>query len=632
MRIKRRDVLSLAGGAAAGLAASPLPWRLLGDAAIWSQNWSWTPRVPRGGIEEREGRCPLCPAACAVRLKLTAGVVHGVWPAGSAMCPAGFAAHQMARHPLRLRECLHHGRPAAVAEAVAALRSAMERRRGAAAVLDLAPGRAVSLLHRRHMARIGGACLEPPAIEGGTAQAVAALLREPAELAADLARVRTVLSVGTPLLDGWAPPSCAAQRSFRLIQAEPRRSRTAGLGDEWLLLKPGSETALLLALGHCWLRDLEVSKRLEGLGGAEGWRRAAAAMPPARAASITGLEAGRIEAAAHALLEGRPALILADGDPVGGPPGREARAAAAALNAVLGAEGFRPRPALPVPAGWELAAVQKLEDAADGSIGLLLIDEPWAGLSVPWELIRKKLSPEAVVAAVTWNRAQFAGKAEWLIPAPVFLETLLDAAQPHDAPRAQLAIAPAVMPAPEGTVEAARVTAMLAGQESCTEEELTEILRAAGAEPKNLREQGFYWTKEAPEEARAAVARIAPEEITAERWLRAAETPAPEPVVVAYGWRQAAVSPLLGKLWQESRLREAPQQAGLHPDVLREQGWSEGAQARLVSPRGQWPVRVAPAEVRPEVIAVCGGPALTLACDVRPDGAWTLPGAKVVKS
>ena len=172
----------------------------------------------------------------------------------------------------------------------------------------------------------------------------------------------------------------------------------------------------------------------------------------------------------------------------------------------------------------------------------------------------------------------------------------------------------------------------LAGDDSGADEQLAEILRAAGAEPENLKDQGFYWAKEAPEDARAAVARIATEEITAERWLRAAEAAVREPVVVAYGWRQAAVSPLLGKLWQESGLREAPQQAGLHPDVLRRQGWPEGAQARLVSPRGQWPVRVTPAEVRPEVIAVCGGPALTLACEIRPDGAWTLPGAKVVKS
>ena len=631
MKIQRRDVLSLAGGAAAGLAASPLPWRLLGDTAIWSQNWHWMPRVPRGAIEEREARCPLCPAACAVKLRMTEGVVHGVCPNGGAMCPAGFAAHHMAWHPLRLRECRRKDKAVAVEEALSSLRAAVEQRRGAVAVLDLAPGRASSLLHRRRLAAIGGAYLTPPLIEGGTAQAVAALLEKPCELAADLAHVKAVLSLGTPVLDGWAAPSHAVERGFRLIQAEARRSRTAGLADEWLPVKPGAETALLLAIGHCWLARPEMQNQLARLKGAEEWRRAAGAMPPRRAAELAGIEASRIEAAAALMLEQRPALVLADGDPVGGPLRREARAAAAALNALLGAEGFRPRPALPVPQEWTLAAAQSIEEAADGSIGVLILDEPWPGLSVPWQLVEKKLAPGAVVAAVTWNRAQFAGKAEWLIPAPVWLEAPLDAAQPNDAPRAQIAVAPAVMRAPEGVLAGAEVTARLAGTETALGEELAELAAAAGGAGAKLAEEGFYWTSESSVPAPAA-ARAAAESWKAEDWLRAAEPAAAPLAVVAFGWRQAAVSPMLGKLWQESDLREGPQQAAAHPELLRRYRMEEGTLARLMSPRGTWPVRVRASETRPDVIAVCGGPALVLACEVRPDGAWSLGEAKVVKS
>ena len=40
---------------------------------------------------------------------------------------------------------------------------------------------------------LGGAYLVPPAVEGGTAQAVASLLERPAELAADLAQARTFI-------------------------------------------------------------------------------------------------------------------------------------------------------------------------------------------------------------------------------------------------------------------------------------------------------------------------------------------------------------------------------------------------------------------------------------------------------
>lgn len=630
MKIRRRDIVSLAGGAAAGLAVSPLPWRLLGDIAIWSQNWSWMPRVPRGAITERNARCTLCPAACPVRLRMTEGVVHGIAPAGEPMCPAGFAAHHMAFHPLRLRQCRRGTKPAAAEQAVAALREAANGRRGAVAVLDLAPGRPSSLLHRRHMAAIGGAYLTPPVIEGGTAQAVAALLGRPAGLAADLASARTVLSIGTPMLDGWASPSYAIERPFRLIQAEPRRSRTAGLADLWLAAKPGSETALLLAIGHCWISQPSSGPGFASMPGADSWRAAVQAMPPERAAGITGLDPSQIRKVAAELLAGRPSLILADGDPVGGPLSREARAAAAALNALLGAECFRERPALPVPPGWELAAVQSIEEAADSSISVLIIDEPWPGLSLPWQLVERKLAPGAVVAAVTWNQAQFAGRAEWLVPAPVFLEAPLDAQQPHDAARVQIAVAPAVMAAPEGLMMAAEFTARLAGLEESFADELAALASAAGAEAKNLAEEGLFWKREA-EPRRLALARLAPEGWTADHWLRAAQA-APEPAVIAYGWRQAAVSPMLGKLWQESELREGPQQALAHPEQLRQHGFEDGAVARLRSPRGEWPVRLRAADVRPEVVAVCGGPALALACEVRPDGTWTLGEAKVVKS
>lgn len=632
MKIERRDLLSLAAGAAAGVAVSPLPWRLLGDTAIWSQNWHWMPRVPRGAITEREARCTLCPAACPVKLRMTEGVVHGVWPNGAALCPAGFAAHHMAWHPLRLRECRRGDKSVTPEEALQALRAAIEGRRGAVAVLDLAPGRASSLLHRRHMASIGGAYLTPPAVEGATAQAVAALLGRRAELAADLARVKAVLSAGTPVLDGWAAPSFAVERGFQLIQAEPHRSRTAGLADEWLPLKPGGETGLLLAIGHCWLQRPEIEERLVRLKGAEAWRKAVEAMPPVRAAEVAGIEAARIEAAAARLIDNRPALVLADGDPVGGPLSREARAAAAALNAMLGAEGFGIRPALPVPKDWTLAEVQSVEEAADGSIGVLILDEPWPGVSVPWELVERKLARGAVVAAVTWNHAQFAGKAEWRIPAPVWLEAPLDAPQPNDAPRAQIAIAPAVMPAPQGVMAAAEVTARLAGIETAWAEELAELVKAAGGASEKLAGEGFHWQSETGSAAALTVARAAPENMTAEAWLRAAAPAAASQAIVAFGWRQAAVSPMLGKLWQESELREGPQQAAAHPDLLRRHGMEEGVLARLMSPRGAWPVRVRAAETRPDVIAVCGGPALTLSCEVRPDGTWTLGEAKVVKS
>ena len=46
--LTRRSLLKFMGGAVAGAVLSPLPWKLLDDASIWTQNWSRIARPPRG--------------------------------------------------------------------------------------------------------------------------------------------------------------------------------------------------------------------------------------------------------------------------------------------------------------------------------------------------------------------------------------------------------------------------------------------------------------------------------------------------------------------------------------------------------------------------------------------------------
>src|SRR5690349_8884395 len=126
MGLTRRDVLGFAGGSAAGILLTPVPWKLLDDVSIWTQNWAWTPRLPRGEITTRFTACTLCPEACGVEARLTgapfqlAGIA--THPSGrGALCPAGVVAHHVAYHPGRIRQVLHHGRPAQLTQAVEAI-------------------------------------------------------------------------------------------------------------------------------------------------------------------------------------------------------------------------------------------------------------------------------------------------------------------------------------------------------------------------------------------------------------------------------------------------------------------------------------------------------------------------------
>ena len=126
MKVTRRDLLFWGMGATAGLIATPVPWKILDDTSIWSQNWPWIPQPVRGPVEVKQSSCTLCPNGCGLRVKMASG-----WPVGlsgekthpnsrGALCPLGFGAHQLLWHPRRMRTVRHRGNASTWAEAQAA--------------------------------------------------------------------------------------------------------------------------------------------------------------------------------------------------------------------------------------------------------------------------------------------------------------------------------------------------------------------------------------------------------------------------------------------------------------------------------------------------------------------------------
>src|SRR5438045_9622837 len=109
MKVTRRDLLAWSAGAAAGLLATPVPWKVLDDVSIWSQNWPWIPQPARGPVEVKQSFCTLCPKGCGLRVRMAAGRAVGV--AGSsthairraALGPLAFGGPQLNGHPQRQR-------------------------------------------------------------------------------------------------------------------------------------------------------------------------------------------------------------------------------------------------------------------------------------------------------------------------------------------------------------------------------------------------------------------------------------------------------------------------------------------------------------------------------------------------
>lgn len=69
MSLGRRGFLQFCLGAGAGITFSPLPWKLMDDSAIWTQNWPWTPVPPGGEVSIEKTACTLCPGGCGITVR-----------------------------------------------------------------------------------------------------------------------------------------------------------------------------------------------------------------------------------------------------------------------------------------------------------------------------------------------------------------------------------------------------------------------------------------------------------------------------------------------------------------------------------------------------------------------------------
>ena len=233
MTLNRRDLLFGLGGGAAGLALTPVPWKLLDDVSIWTQHRRALPVPPGGEVSFSPAACTLCPAGCALRVRRVgprpvSASGEARHPLGGGACAIGLTLHQLAYHPLRLPAPARRAgarlepiaREAAVAAIVSGVRAAA-RAGQSVLVLDRRPGRVVSQAWCELLAGVPGGVYATVPGEDATLAALQGALAEPSPLGVDLEHARTVLSFGAPLLDGWGRPG-------RMLEARSRLRVRAG--------------------------------------------------------------------------------------------------------------------------------------------------------------------------------------------------------------------------------------------------------------------------------------------------------------------------------------------------------------------------------------------------------------------
>ena len=288
LSINRRNFVKLAVGAAVGTGLSPLPWKLLDDTSIFSQNFPWVPVPETGEFTKVRSNCSLCPGGCGIEVrkvgnravKIEGRTDDPINPGG--ICPLGMGGLQLLYNensrftgPMKRIGSRGSGKfePITWDEALKILahRILELRNKGKAssivAVDGNRTGSTISVMIERFLKTIGSNnYMRIPTAED-TASIVSGLMYgSDSPVTYDLENSDFILSFGCGLLEGWGAPgrilnawglwkSDENRGKITIMQVESRASNTASKADKWIPAKPGTETALALGMANVIIRE-----------------------------------------------------------------------------------------------------------------------------------------------------------------------------------------------------------------------------------------------------------------------------------------------------------------------------------------------------------------------------------------
>jgi anaerobic selenocysteine-containing dehydrogenase len=362
MKIDRRSFLSFVIGGAAGTALSPLPWKLIDDSAIWSQNWPWTPVPEKGEATYVNSACTLCPGGCGITVRKIGDRVvkiegmkgHPVNDGG--ICELGTAGTQLLYSPTRVKTPLKkvNGKwrriswedaLAEIAEKLGQLRS-NGLSHSVACISDTDRGTVAELWNR--FLRVYGSpnFIRTPSIQDNYEQALYMTQGVRAMPGFDLKNADFILSFGSGLIEGWQSPvymfrakSALVEKNGKMKQVEPRLSKTAAKSSQWLPITPGTEGALALGLCHVIIKERLYHRDFVenySAGLTDRKRMVFDAYPPELVSKMTGIDAGIITALAREFARARKPIAICGRGKGQVPGGLQEFLAVHMLNALVG--------------------------------------------------------------------------------------------------------------------------------------------------------------------------------------------------------------------------------------------------------------------------------------------------------
>ena len=271
MKVDRRCFLGLGLGAVAGAVVSPPGAKLTDDLSIWTQNWPWTPVPKDGKVTYEQSACSLCKGNCGIRVRKVGGrPVHISGQKGHPVNEGGVCLHGISglqylygltRINAPLKRVGETFEEISWKEAISHIADKLNtmRENGDADKVACITGKehgSIPELFQRFMKAYGSPHYYSMPDMNTTWRMVAEKMHgENAEMGFDLENATHILSFGTGMLEGWGSVvhnfrinSRRKERGVKLVQVEPRLSKTAASADRWIPAIPGTEADLALSM------------------------------------------------------------------------------------------------------------------------------------------------------------------------------------------------------------------------------------------------------------------------------------------------------------------------------------------------------------------------------------------------
>ena len=352
MGLDRRAFLTFLAGGVVGLGLTPIPYKITDDAAIWSQNWRWTPTVPKRSVFFSKVASKMDPGGAGIRVVSYDGrpcqvVGNPDHPLSRGGLSAIAANEVQALHdPNRVKTPLvrRNGSlvPATWSEAMALLKDQAAAAKDSLAVVSGDETGTASEVLAAFAAKAGGTFFMAPG-EAASAAKAAEMMGVSGRLGYDLENSDYVLILGADALESWgtsvrnakafaaAHPTGGAARA-KYVYAGPVLGPTATVCDAYVQARPGSAGVLAMGLARCLI---SAGAKVPTRDFAEFSRIAASDFSPARVESETGVSERDLRQIARELASARRPLVIA-GSEFGAGAGAKTVAAGLAVNLLLG--------------------------------------------------------------------------------------------------------------------------------------------------------------------------------------------------------------------------------------------------------------------------------------------------------